>query len=208
MRASQVATVLLMLASCVVTYFQDSIAGAWKLLIALGAGTGSVLILRWFWWRINAWSEVSAMAASFVVSPVLTFGFDMRRATSAGEFAWMVLITVACSTVTWLSVTFPDRAGDREDCCSPSTAGCGRAPRSGDRSPGRPPTWCRVHDGLCNLLDWAGGLRARLPGALRGGQDRLRRHADRVGLIWSIASAAGWIIYWDLNRRGWETVME
>ena len=46
----------------------DSIAGAWKLLIVTGAGTGGVLLLRWFWWRINAWSEVSAMISAFVVS--------------------------------------------------------------------------------------------------------------------------------------------
>ena len=40
--------------------------GAWKFLLALGSGTGLVLILRWYWWRINAWSEISAMIASFV----------------------------------------------------------------------------------------------------------------------------------------------
>src|SRR4029450_6549077 len=52
---SQVCTVLIMLISSVVTYYQETIAGAWKFLIAVGAGTGSVFILRWFWWRINAW---------------------------------------------------------------------------------------------------------------------------------------------------------
>ena len=68
---SQLATVGIMILSSVVTYYQESIAGAWKFLIAVGAGTGSVFILRWFWWRINAWSEVSAMAASFAVSLAL-----------------------------------------------------------------------------------------------------------------------------------------
>ena len=43
----------------------------WKLLIGLGAGTGLVFILRWYWWRVNAWSEISAMAASFVTSVIL-----------------------------------------------------------------------------------------------------------------------------------------
>jgi hypothetical protein len=69
--AGQVATLALMLISSVATYYQDSISGAWKFLMAVGAGTGSVLILRWFWWRINAWSEVAAMAASFVASFVV-----------------------------------------------------------------------------------------------------------------------------------------
>src|SRR6204780_4630974 len=64
-RASQIATVLLTIVSAVITHYMDSIAGAWKLLIVTGAGTGSVLILRWYWWRINAWSEVSSMAAAF-----------------------------------------------------------------------------------------------------------------------------------------------
>ena len=67
-RASQLATVLITIVSAVVTFYMDSIAGAWKLLILTGAGTGGVLLLRWYWWRINAWSEVSAMISAFVVS--------------------------------------------------------------------------------------------------------------------------------------------
>ena len=51
-----------MLVSIYVTLHLASIEQAWKLLIVTGAGTGTVLLLRWFWWRINAWSEVSAMA--------------------------------------------------------------------------------------------------------------------------------------------------
>ena len=104
-----------MLVSCVVTYYQDSIAGAWKLLIALGAGTGSVFILRWFWWRINAWSEVSAMAASFVVSLLLQFGLKFNS-DDPRDFAWIVIITVACSTVVWLAVTFLT-APERKTSC-------------------------------------------------------------------------------------------
>src|SRR2546426_424546 len=66
--ASQIVTVFLAIASALVTFRIESIAGAWKLLIVTGAGTGTVLILRWFWWRINAWSEVSAMIAAFAAS--------------------------------------------------------------------------------------------------------------------------------------------
>ena len=53
--ASQVATVLLTIISAIVTHYMDSIAGAWKLLIVTGAGTGTVLILRWYWWRMVLW---------------------------------------------------------------------------------------------------------------------------------------------------------
>ena len=65
---SRWATVILFLLSIVVTSQLDTVASAWELLLALGSGTGLVLILRWYWWRINAWSEISAMIASFVVS--------------------------------------------------------------------------------------------------------------------------------------------
>src|SRR3984893_16882588 len=65
---SRWATIFLFLASAVVTHYLGTIEGAWKFLLALGSGTGLVLILRWYRWRINAWSEISAMIASFVVS--------------------------------------------------------------------------------------------------------------------------------------------
>src|SRR5437762_220053 len=67
---SRMATVFLFLAAALVTMQLSTIEGAWKFLLALGSGTGLVLILRWYWWRINAWSEISAMTASFIVSLV------------------------------------------------------------------------------------------------------------------------------------------
>ena len=69
-KVGRIATVLLFIASIGVTSQLSSIEQAWKFLLALGAGTGLVLILRWYWWRINAWSEISAMLASFVVSTI------------------------------------------------------------------------------------------------------------------------------------------
>ena len=60
--------------------YLESVEQGWKLLIGLGAGTGLVFILRWYWWRINAWSEISAMVASFVTSIALHL---VRRATPA-----------------------------------------------------------------------------------------------------------------------------
>src|SRR5919202_215170 len=65
---SRWATIFLFLGSTFVSWQLSSVEQAWKFLLALGAGTGLVLILRWYWWRINAWSEISAMLASFVVS--------------------------------------------------------------------------------------------------------------------------------------------
>ncbi len=104
---SRWATVFLFLASAVVTHYLTTIEGAWKFLLALGSGTGLVLILRWYWWRINAWSEISAMIASFAVSLAAISLIKPRFA--AGDLradAWVMLVTVAVSTVVWIVVTF------------------------------------------------------------------------------------------------------
>jgi Na+/proline symporter len=103
-RVSRWATAFLMVASLVVTYFLGSIEGAWRFLLAIGAGTGLVLILRWYWWRINAWSEISAMIASLVVSLVLWFGVGLDPDDPA-HWAWIMIGTVATSTAAWLAVT-------------------------------------------------------------------------------------------------------
>ncbi len=109
---SQVVTVGLMLTSIYVTLHLASIEQAWKLLIVTGAGTGTVLLLRWFWWRINAWSEVSAMAAAAAVSLYLqiVWGWDGDQPR---DFAYLMLVTVSLTTATWLVVTMltrPERA--------------------------------------------------------------------------------------------------
>src|SRR5437660_34184 len=103
--ASQWATVLLTIISAVVTFYMDSITGAWQLLIGIGAGTGTVLILRWYWWRINAWSEVSAMTSAFVVSMAVRLFYRMSY-DDPPVFAKSPLITGGVSTVGGIIATF------------------------------------------------------------------------------------------------------
>jgi Na+/proline symporter len=200
-RVAQVVTVLIMFASCVVTYFQDSIAGAWMLLIALGAGTGSVFILRWFWWRINAWSEVAAMGASFVASLGLHFGLGRSM-----DDPWLVLITVLCSTVVWLAATFLTAPEPREVLLAfyrrvrPNAALWGPIAREAtDVVPRR--------DGLWNALDWAAGC-LLVYMTLFGVGKILFGQAGTGAALLTVALLAGAVLYWDLSRRGWKTVME
>jgi len=93
-----------MIVSLIVTFNLESIGGAWKLLLVTGAGTGTVLLLRWFWWRINAWSEVSAMitaaACSLFLQLYLKWDSDSPR-----DFAYLMLVTVGVTTAVWLTVT-------------------------------------------------------------------------------------------------------
>ncbi|HTD53669.1 MAG TPA: sodium:proline symporter, partial [Thermoanaerobaculia bacterium] len=82
------------------------ISKVWELLLTLGAGTGLVYILRWYWWRVNAWSEVAAMGSALLTSVVLRQVFD--PATPRG-FALNLILTTAVTTVVWLAVTFATR---------------------------------------------------------------------------------------------------
>ena len=98
---SRMSVILIMIFAGITSLFMDSIAGAWKFLIALNAGIGLVQILRWYWWRINAWSEISAMLAALVVS-ICVFTIPATK----DEFALQMLIIVPVSTIVWLVVTF------------------------------------------------------------------------------------------------------
>lgn len=104
-RASRLATLATMLLAGTLTLFLDSVGGAWRLMLAFGSGTGLVLILRWYWWRINAWSEISAMAASFVVSVVLLYVVGLNPDEPL-QFAYLMLGTLAATTVAWLTATY------------------------------------------------------------------------------------------------------
>ena len=105
---SRLATVLVFVLSGITTYWlykHGSIESAWRIIIAIGAGTGLVYILRWYWWRINAWSEISAMAAALVTFTVLTAG-GVYDPANALEGAYLMLVTTLVTTVVWLIVTY------------------------------------------------------------------------------------------------------
>jgi Na+/proline symporter len=204
-RASQVATVGLTIISAVITHYMDSIAGAWKLLIVTGAGTGSVLILRWYWWRINAWSEVSSMAAAFATSVILQTVFHLDSDNPV-QFAYLILITVAVTTVVWLATTFLTRPESDETLLGfyrrvrPSVFGWTPVARLA-------PDVKVASDLGWNLLDWLCGC-ALIYGALFGiGKIILKDYETGLGFI-TVAIVAAAVIYWDLSRRGWASVME
>jgi len=202
---SQWATVLLTIISAVVTFYMDSITGAWQLLIGIGAGTGTVLILRWFWWRINAWSEVSAMCSAFLVSMAVRFHYGLANDDPL-VFAKSTLITVGVTTVVWLIATFATAPEPQDKLVSfyrrvrPSAALWRPIARL---CPDVPP----ARDAAWNFLDWICGC-IMIYSALFGiGKTVLKETG--VGLIFlAAAGIAGGIIYWDLSRRGWRTVLE
>ncbi|PLX03534.1 MAG: sodium:proline symporter [Marinilabiliales bacterium] len=110
-RVSRITTFILLIASLIVTSQLDRISDAWKFILACSGGIGIVLILRWFWWRINAWSEISAMIAPYFVYPVLIYGlgWDANK-----DFGSILIIIVIWSSIVWLAVTFLTRPTKRE----------------------------------------------------------------------------------------------
>jgi solute:Na+ symporter, SSS family len=202
--ASQVVTLILMVASLIVTFYLESISGAWKLLLVTGAGTGTVLLLRWFWWRINAWSEVSAMITAAFVSLflqlVLKWDSDKPR-----EFAYLMLVTVAITSVVWIAVTFLTRPEPIETLTvfyrrvRPEGPGWNRVAAisgfAGAHAEGRLAT---------QFFNWFLGC-ALIYGALFGIGKLIFKEWLTALVYLAVAVSAGLLISWNLSRVGWKT---
>ena len=101
----------LMVVAGLLTFVLDTAQASFNLLLSVGAGTGLIYLLRWYWWRINAWSEIAAMVSSFLVA-VGFFVAGKSGATIASTTS--LLITVAATTVVWVAATFLTAPTDRK----------------------------------------------------------------------------------------------
>ena len=106
----RVCTGMLMLLAALLTFWLDNAKQSFELILSIGAGTGLIYLLRWFWWRINAWCEVAAMASSFVVA----LGFFIANKRGADIPAHVaLLITIAVTTAVWLAAAVLTPQTDR-----------------------------------------------------------------------------------------------
>jgi Na+/proline symporter len=107
----RITTALLMVCAALMTYALGTAKEAFDLILSIGAGTGLLYLLRWFWWRVSAWSEIAAMVSSFVVA----LGFFIARKNGLEVASHVSLIaTVVTTTVVWVAVTLVAPATDRE----------------------------------------------------------------------------------------------
>jgi Na+/proline symporter len=120
-QASRLASVLIMLLGGLVALRLGRVTLALDLLVSIGAGTGLVLILRWYWWRVNAWSELSSMVAATAVFSWLRFGvgpagFGLGDGPRDAQvfFAYSLIVTTVLVTVVWLLVTWLTPPTDRD----------------------------------------------------------------------------------------------
>jgi Na+/proline symporter len=97
LRAARVASVLLALLAATVSFFMESVGQVFRFLILIGNGPGLVLLLRWFWWRINAWAEIAAMLAGLALA-LLTFLPPFDQLT----FGWRLVLTGFGSMLVWV----------------------------------------------------------------------------------------------------------
>jgi SSS family solute:Na+ symporter len=194
---SRVTTLLVMAISVVITANMQTISGAWSFIIEAGAGLGLVLILRWYWWRINAWSEITAMIAPFI-------GFGVVKYATNVQFPESLFYIVAFTTVSWLAVTFLTKPTDEATLISfyrrvypggslwkPIAAKVPEVSADGGFS--------------FLILDWLAGV-ALVYSALFGTGKLLLGQTLEAALFYAVALLAGFVIYRDLARRGWEKV--
>jgi len=201
-QVSRVITVLLVLVSGYTAAQLKSIGAGWELVLGVGFGTGAVYILRWYWWRISAWSEISAMIAAAAVT------IGLRGVSFAGNdalvYAKKTLITGGLTTIAWLVVTFLTRAESNATLVSfyrrvhPTVYGWRRVAKLAPELP-------EVKDVAGNAFNWLMGV-ILVYGCLFGIGKLVFQQWGQGILLLGIACAAGYLIFWDLSRRGWETL--
>ncbi len=174
-------TAVLMIAAGSFTLFLSTASEAFQLLLSVGAGTGLIYLLRWFWWRINAWSEISAMISSFVIS----FAFFVARKLGAGVADPIPLIvTVGVTTVVWVTVTLLTKPADRAtllrfyELTRPAGSGW-NAIRAGSKLPPSPDSLPQM------MLGWTSGVMFVYSGLFGAGSFIYGRNTQ--ALLWLVA---------------------
>ena len=195
---SRITTVLLMVLSILLTLVINSISGAWMFIIEAGAGLGLVLILRWYWWRISAWSEIAAMVAPFVA-----YG-GVKLFTSI-QFPDSLFLIVGFTTLCWVVVTFlapPTDAETLKRFFERVHPGGFWKPVAAQLPHVKPDS------GLKSLfVDWAAGV--VLVYAMLFGIGKLILGEYWSAILFFIAAAlSGTLLYYHISRIGWKTIVD
>jgi Na+/proline symporter len=197
---SRVSTVVLVIASALVSVLLADIRSGWQAVLEVGAGTGGVYLLRWYWWRINAWSEISAMATALFMTIVLR-GIAPFSGSNAVVFAKTALTTSAVTTLVWLIVTYSTKPEPEQVLLKfyrdvrPHVSGWKPVAQL---APEIPPT----RDLGRNLLSWALGC-AMVYLALFGLGRVLLGPMWQGLLLLVLAAACAFALYANIIRSGW-----
>ncbi len=195
---SRIMTIVFMVLSILVTTQMKSISGVWSFVIECGAGLGLVLILRWFWWRVNAIAEIAATVTPFIVYGVLYFGdFGVK-------FPQTLYIIVPITTVVWIIAMYLSKPVEQSKLESfyrqVHPGGIGWKKISNKMKDVTPDTGY-----FFLFVDWACGI--ILVYMFLFGMGKILFHDYLMGFVFIlIGLAAAGVIFWDLNRRGWKSI--
>lgn len=196
-RVSRITTIVLMMLSLLVTSKLDRISDAWAFILECSAGIGLVLILRWFWWRISAWTEISAMIAPFIIYPFLK---------PRVQFPYTLFFIVGWSMLVWLTVTFATRPTSEKTLL----AFYERIHPGGRlwQPIARKLPQVKGDRGYVHLfIDWVAGCVLVFSSLFGAGKIILGETLAGIGFL-LVAAAGAAVIYWHLSRIGWEKVAE
>ncbi|MBL7129024.1 MAG: Na+:solute symporter [Ignavibacteria bacterium] len=191
-------TIVFMILSILVTTIMTTISGVWTFVIECGAGLGLVLILRWFWWRVNAISEIVATVTPFIVYGILYFGeFGIA-------FPNTLYVIVPITTLSWIVTAYITKSTSEEKLLSfyervhPGGVG-----------------WKKIAAKLPEVksdkgyfflfVDWVCGVVLVYMFLFGFGKIIFGEYLTGIVLL-LIGLFAALIIFWDLNRRGWEKI--
>jgi len=196
-RVSRLTTILIMLISLVATSKMERISDAWIFILECSAGIGLVLILRWYWWRINAWSEIVAMVAPFVIYPFIR---------NTVEFPLSLIFIVGWSSILWVLFTFLTTPTEEKTLFT-----FYRLVHPGGRlwrpiAIQLPEVKEDLHFGNL-LLCWGAGCVLVYASLLGVGKIILGNYTMGL-LLLVIAGIATTVIYFRLAREGWQTVTD
>ena len=197
---SRLATVLLVIAAGYVSAQLASIRSGWEFVLELGAGTGAVYLLRWYWWRINAWSEIAAMGTALVTSIALHFWVPFTG-NQPVVFAKTALTTTLATTIVWVIVTL-STAPESQEVLDAFYRKVRPDVRGWKPVAARTPEVAPNRDLGANLVAWILGC-AMVYLALFG-TGKLIFLQPGTGILMLVGAAvAGFLLYREQSRRGW-----
>ncbi|MDD4856620.1 MAG: Na+:solute symporter [Candidatus Krumholzibacteria bacterium] len=114
--AAQASVIALAVMGAIASFAIKDISFAWKLIISVTAGVGSVYVARWYWWRVNAWSEIAAMLMALITTFVIGYFAETERFRAGAwvRFPYSTALTVLVTTPVWILVTLVTRPVSRE----------------------------------------------------------------------------------------------